>query len=139
MEAGSRHHVRARCTILVAEDDSDLRELLWLNLRLAGHHVLTACDGEEALRAIAGACPDLIVLDVMMPGHDGISVLRSVRADPATAQVPVIVLSAKAAQDEIWHGWAAGADHYLTKPARISAVVELVGEVLGRGRARSVN
>jgi DNA-binding response OmpR family regulator len=117
-------------TVLVVEDDLDLLEVMWFNLRLAGLQVETASDGEAALRAVAARRPGAVVLDVMMPNVDGMGVLRALRADPATARLPVIVVTAKATEADIWDGWQAGADHYLTKPVRVAALVQLVKELV---------
>jgi DNA-binding response OmpR family regulator len=121
-------------TVLVVEDDPDLQELVWFNLRLAGLQVVAVSDGEAALRAVAEHRPDAVVLDVMMPNLDGIAVLRALRADPATVDLPVVVVTARATDTDIWDGWQAGADHYLTKPVRIAALVELITELVGAAK-----
>jgi two-component system alkaline phosphatase synthesis response regulator PhoP/two-component system response regulator VicR len=105
-----------RRRILVVDDEPNIRRLIELHLSGAGYQVLTACDGEEALAAVEGRRPDLIVLDVMMPGPDGFQVLETLKGDPETADIPVLMLTAKDGDDQIRHGWRTGADMYLTKP-----------------------
>lgn len=116
--------------VLIAEDDRDLQELLWLNLRMSGVAVLTASDGPSALRLAREHAPAAIVLDVMMPGLDGLSVLRNLRADPATAAIPVVVVTACSKETQIWDGWQAGADHYLTKPVRLQSLIDLITRIV---------
>lgn len=118
-------------TVLIAEDDRDLSEVLWLNLRLAGFNVVTAADGDTALRLALEHAPEVVVLDVMMPERDGLEVLQDLRSDPRTSGIPVVVVTAATAEEQIWAGWQAGADHYLTKPVRLAGLVELVTEIVG--------
>ncbi|HET9380830.1 MAG TPA: SpoIIE family protein phosphatase [Streptomyces sp.] len=118
--------------VLIADDNADMREYLTRILRGAGHHVQAVPDGHEALRAVRAHAPDLVVSDVMMPRLDGLSLVRELRADPRTAAVPVLLLSARAGEDASVEGLQAGADDYLVKPfaaaellARVRASVEL--------------
>lgn len=102
--------------ILVCDDDPSVRQLLEVTLSF-DHEVSLAEDGQQALDALAAdAGIEVLVLDVMMPVKDGLTTLREVRAAPATATLPVIMLTAKAQEADITAGVAAGADHYLTKP-----------------------
>jgi DNA-binding response OmpR family regulator len=71
-------------------------------------------------------CPDVLVLDIMMPGRDGYAVLRALRSNPATASVPVVLLSAKATDAEVWEGWKAGADYYITKPFNPTELTDFI-------------
>jgi len=103
-------------TILVVDDEPDLRDLLAVNLGLDGHVVQTAPDGEEALTAMRGDPPDLVVLDVMMPRRDGWAVLEAIKAPGTWSQVPVLMLTARAAQLDRLRGGVEGAVRYLTKP-----------------------
>ena len=122
---------RRRSHILIADDNADLRE--YLQRLLVPHwDVETVADGQAALDAIAGRRPDLMVCDAMMPGLDGFQVLTALRADPSTAQLPVIMLSARAGEEAAVEGLAAGADDYLVKPfssreliARVRANLDL--------------
>lgn len=109
--------------ILVADDDPVIRELLQFNLRAEGYAVEAVEDGIAACEFARTTSPDLVVLDVMMPGCDGLTALRELRADPATAHLPVVLLTAKATDEEVWQGWEAGADYYLTKPFDIDQLL----------------
>jgi DNA-binding response OmpR family regulator len=103
-------------TVLVADDDPDIREVVALNLELSGYDVTVADNGGQAGELARELLPDAIVLDVMMPVHDGVSVLRQLKEDEATAAIPVILLTAKASDSDAWDGWQAGAAYYMTKP-----------------------
>src|SRR3712207_1709588 len=98
--------------ILVADDDPDIRDLVAFKLEQAGYDVAAVDDGPAALAAARSAPPDLVVLDVMMPGLSGIDVCRELRADPATRGLPVILLTARAQEGDVEVGFAAGADDY---------------------------
>lgn len=102
--------------ILIADDDPDILRLIKINLDYLGHTVLETSDGEHAIQVAAQERPDLIVLDVMMPYRDGLSILRELTLVPETMDLPVILLTAKAMADEQQRGWAAGATEYLVKP-----------------------
>ncbi|GAB3525121.1 response regulator transcription factor [Arthrobacter monumenti] len=102
--------------ILVVDDDSDIRDLVALKLSSAGHEILTADDGAEALELAAGQHFDAIVLDVMMPGMSGIDVVRSLRGSEPAIRTPVLLLTAKNQERDIEAGFAAGADDYVVKP-----------------------
>jgi DNA-binding response OmpR family regulator len=103
-------------TILVVDDDPVIQKLLAVNFEMEGYQVETANDGAEALAAVAAGPPDVVVLDVMMPKVDGIEVVRRMKADAATAGVPVLLLSARAQAKDIAEGLEAGADAYMAKP-----------------------
>ena len=102
--------------ILVADDDADIRELVQFKLESAGFDVATATDGQEALDAALADPPDLLVLDLMMPRLTGLEVCTALRGTPATARLPIIMLTAKAQEADITGGLAAGADDYMVKP-----------------------
>jgi CheY-like chemotaxis protein len=121
--------VPAPFEIVVADDDDVLRDLLLLNLEAEGLIVHGARNGAEALQQVARYKPDLVVLDVMMPVHDGLGVLRAMREDPSTAGIPVVLLTARAADHEIAEGWDAGADYYLTKPFRVEQLLKFIDEL----------
>ncbi|MBS3940521.1 MAG: response regulator transcription factor [Actinobacteria bacterium] len=112
--------------VLVADDDPHLRDLLVLNLLAEGFEVHAFGDGREACRNAAVIQPDLIVLDVMMPEQDGLSALRQIKADPQTAHVPIVLLTARASDAEVWEGWESGADYYITKPFDIDELLHFV-------------
>jgi DNA-binding response OmpR family regulator len=102
--------------VLWADDDPMIRSVMATNLEAEGFDVQTVADGDAAYDAAVNNCPDILVLDIMMPGRDGYTVLRDLRLNPATAAVPVVLVSAKATDAEVWEGWKAGADYYITKP-----------------------
>lgn len=117
-------------TILVVEDEPAIQELISYNLELAGHHALRAENAEQALEMVRSALPDLVVLDWMLPGMNGIEFARRLRADKRTQAVPVIMLTARAGEQDKLAGLETGADDYLTKPfsprelnARVKAVL----------------
>jgi len=102
--------------ILAVDDEKHIVRLVQVNLQRAGYEVVTANDGREALEKVATERPDLVVLDVMMPYMDGFEVLRNLRANPETRELPVIMLTAKAQDADVFKGWQSGVDAYLTKP-----------------------
>lgn len=116
--------------ILTVDDETNIRRLLQVNLQRAGYRVTMACDGVEALESIGLERPDLVVLDVMMPRMDGFEVLRRLRMDAATAELPVIMLTAKAQDADVFKGWQSGADCYLTKPFNPTELLVFVKRVL---------
>lgn len=120
--------------VLAVDDDPVIRRLLELNLELEGHEVTTAVDGQDGLDAIREQRPDVVLLDVMMPRMDGITVCAEVRADedPDVAATPIVILSAKAQQADLDAGLAAGADAYVTKPFDPVELLELLGRVARR-------
>jgi DNA-binding response OmpR family regulator len=118
------HRVRR---VLVADDEATIRQLLELNLRAEGLDVVVCEDGDDAYEALReGALPDLVILDVMMPGRDGLELLRALRSEPATSEVPVVLLTAKATDAEVWEGWTAGADYYITKPFDLDEILTFI-------------
>ena len=121
--------------ILVVDDDLDTVKLVGTTLEKQGYTIMAAQDGQEALDKVAQHRPDLILLDVMMPKMDGIEVLRRLRADPATAHIPVILFTAKAQVDDKVAGLDAGADEYLTKPTHPAELVARVRSLLKRPTA----
>lgn len=112
--------------IVVADDDPEIRTLLVLNLEMEGIEVRAVDNGDDALVAATEMLPDLIVLDRMMPQRDGISALSALKEDPRTKDIPVVLLTAKATDAEVWEGWEAGADFYITKPFDIDELLNFV-------------
>lgn len=102
--------------VLVADDDPDIRFLLEMTLEDGGYEVTLAGDGKTAVEVALDLRPELIVLDIMMPGIDGLCALRSLKADPRTSEIPIVLLTAKTSEADTWAGWEAGADYYITKP-----------------------
>jgi two-component system, OmpR family, alkaline phosphatase synthesis response regulator PhoP len=125
----------AREEILVVEDEKDIRELVRYNLAKEGYAIRCAASGEEALRAIQSSAPDLVVLDLMLPGINGLDVCRRLKGDPATRHVPIVMLTAKGEEADVVSGLELGADDYVPKPfsprvllARIRAVLRRAGD-----------
>lgn len=120
--------------IVVCDDEADIRRLIVFSLRRRGFEVSEASAGDSGLALIRAELPDLVVLDVMMPGIDGIEVARQLRADPATAAIPIIMLSAKGQDREIAAGIAGGACAYLIKPFEPRMLLEEVNMALQASR-----
>ena len=117
-------------TVLVVEDEPAIQELIAVNLEHAGHHVVRAKDAETALGVLKSALPDVLLIDWMLPGMSGASLARQLRQDERTRQIPIIMLTARSAEQDKIAGLEAGADDYVTKPfsprelaARIKAVL----------------
>ncbi|MBC7329391.1 MAG: response regulator [bacterium] len=102
--------------ILVVDDERPIVRLVQVNLEHAGYEVVTAYDGKEALEKVEQEKPDLIILDVMMPQMDGFEVMQRLQANPKTRDIPVIMLTAKAQDADVFRGWQSGVTLYLTKP-----------------------
>jgi two-component system alkaline phosphatase synthesis response regulator PhoP/two-component system response regulator VicR len=100
----------------VVDDDPKIVRVVEINLTREGYRVRTAADGEEALAAVAQERPDLVLLDVMMPRMDGFETLKRLKADPASADIPVVMLTARAQDEDVFEGYGTGANWYLTKP-----------------------
>lgn len=121
-------------TVLVVDDDLSIQKMLRLNLELEGYAVDSAFDGVQALERLTCARPDLVVLDVMMPLLDGLEVLRRIRENPATADLPVILLTARSSEDDMWQGWQEGVDYYMTKPFDIDELLRSMDRLLSGRR-----
>jgi len=126
----------AKTKILVVDDEPDLLELLETNLRAAGYEVLVANDGREALEKARKVQPQLILLDVMLPELDGLEVCKSLRRDPATDAIPIVMLTARAGEIDRVLGLELGADDYVTKPFSVRELVLRVRKLLSRPPAR---
>lgn len=116
--------------VLVADDDPDIRYMLTVNLEAEGFKVMSCGDGEEARDLVRSTLPDLVVLDVMMPERDGLDVLASLKANPSTKDIPVVLLTARVSDADVWAGWQSGADYYLTKPFDIDELLRFVDYLL---------
>lgn len=119
-------------SILVVDDERDLVELMTVNLEAAGYRVLPAHSGDEALAKASEHLPNLIILDLMMPGLSGIEVARRLRANPRTTGVPIIMLTARAAEADQIVGLSVGADDYITKPFSPRELLSRINAVLRR-------
>jgi two-component system, OmpR family, alkaline phosphatase synthesis response regulator PhoP len=125
----------AKGNILIIDDEKDLIELVQYNLEKEGYQVANACDGESGLTTAIQTLPDLIIIDLMLPGIDGLEVCRRLRSDSRTAQIPMLMLTAKSAEADRIVGLELGADDYVTKPfsprelaARIKAILRRAGQ-----------
>jgi len=125
----------AKERILVVDDEEDILELVTYNLTREGYHIKGATTGEAALKKIQSESFDLIVLDLMLPGIDGLKVAKSLKSNPRTRNIPIIMLTAKGEEADIVTGLELGADDYITKPfsprvliARVRAVIRRVSE-----------
>ena len=124
-----------RPNILVVDDEPDALELIEFNLKAGGFDVATAADGAEALKKARAISPALIVLDLMLPEVDGLEVCKMLRRDPATAAIPIMMLTAKASETDRVVGLELGADDYVTKPFSPRELVLRVRNLLRRGQA----
>ena len=119
--------------IIVVEDEVDIREIIEYNLSREGYQVYVTPDGENALRLIKKQTPDLVLLDLMLPGLDGIEVCRMLKNDPVTRPIPVIMVTAKGEESDIVLGLGIGADDYVTKPFSPKELLARIKAVLRRG------
>ena len=115
-----------RKKILLVEDDAELVELLTFNLKKAGFAIGTAVDGIEAIKKARSVGPDLVLLDIMLPELDGFAVCEMLRREPATASIPIIMLTALSSELARFTGLDAGADDYITKPFNLKELVSRV-------------
>jgi two-component system phosphate regulon response regulator PhoB len=122
--------------ILIIEDDPDIVELLQYNLEKEGYPVRTAKDGESGLHAARRYKPGLILLDLMMPGMDGLEVCRHLKRDPGTSGIPLMMITAKGEESDVVAGLELGADDYISKPFSPREVLARIRAVQRRGGAR---
>lgn len=119
-------------TVLVVEDEPDAAEMLAFNLRAAGHEVTLAEDGGKGLRIAQTTRPDVIILDNMLPTMSGIEVCRALRSDPATSDLAIIMLTARAEESDRVKGFECGADDYVTKPYSMRELILRVQSMMKR-------
>ena len=117
--------------VLVVDDDEVIRQLITLNLELEGFEVHEAVDGEDALRAVLEVNPAVVTLDIMMPNLDGWDAAARLRANPETAHIKVVLLSARAQEADVRRGARIGVDAYLTKPFDPDDLVDIVRRLAG--------
>jgi two-component system alkaline phosphatase synthesis response regulator PhoP len=120
--------------VLVVEDEKEIQDLIRYNLERAGFRVVTEGDGERGLERVFSAKPDALVLDLMLPGASGLEILREVRGEPVTGDLPVIVLTARSAEMDKLVGFEHGADDYLTKPFSPKELVARLRAILRRSK-----
>lgn len=123
-------------TILIVDDEPSIRSLVRDVLELEGHEIIEAPDGPSALEAVAQHNPDLMVLDIMMPGMSGLDVLRTLRRERSGSELPIILLTAAADDDTTWAGWTAGASVFLPKPFDPNHLLDWVERLLGNPEER---
>lgn len=126
-------------TVLVIDDEDDIRELIVYNLTKEGYRVEGAVSGEAGLEVLKGEPPDLIILDLMLPGLDGLEVCRRVKADSRLQQIPIIMVTARGEEPDIVRGLELGADDYVAKPFSPKVLVARVKSVLRRGRQSPID
>ena len=129
----------AQESVLVVDDEEDILQLVSYNLAREGYKLRCAATGEEALSMARGELPALILLDLMLPGTDGLEVCKLLKADPRTAGVPIIMLTAKGEEADVVTGLELGADDYMTKPFSPRVLVARVRAVLRRGAASATD
>jgi two-component system alkaline phosphatase synthesis response regulator PhoP/two-component system response regulator VicR len=116
--------------IMAVDDERHIVRLIQVNLERSGFQVITAFDGPDALKKVETDRPDVIVLDVMMPKMDGFEVLKRLQANPETRNIPVIMLTAKAQDADVFRGWSSGVSAYLTKPFNPLELITFVKRIL---------
>jgi two-component system phosphate regulon response regulator PhoB len=119
--------------ILIVDDQLEVRELVQVTLEIGDYQILAAENGQQALDVARAEHPDIVLLDIMMPGSniDGLEACRRLKRDPATADITVVMLSAKGQESDIAAGREAGANDYFTKPFSPIALIEKVEEIMG--------
>lgn len=117
--------------VLVVDDDDVIRQLITVNLELEGFEVATATDGQDCLDKVKDVRPDVVTLDIMMPRLDGWEAASRLRADPDTAAIKVVLLSARAQEADLERGSRIGVDAYLTKPFDPDELIEVVRRLAG--------
>ena len=125
-----------RRKIVVIEDEPDILEAIAYNLEREGFRVVSATSGDEGMKTVVREAPDLLLLDLLLPGLDGLEVCRRLKMDPVTQNIPIIMVSAKGEESDIVLGLGVGADDYVTKPFKPRELVARVRAVLRRGAFR---
>jgi DNA-binding response OmpR family regulator len=125
----------SRKKVLIVDDEKDIVDLVAYNLSRNGYDTLIAGDGNDALDSASKNGPDLIILDLMLPGIDGMEVARRLKADAQTANIPIIMLTAKGEETDVVVGLTLGADDYVTKPFSMKVLLARVGSVLRRAES----
>ena len=112
--------------VLVADDDPDILKIVAANLRAEGFEVEAVANGWQAQAAAMRSRPDFMVLDVTMPGRSGLEVMATLQSRPETRDIPVVLLTARSSDADIWEGWKAGAAYYLTKPFETDELLHFI-------------
>ena len=124
--------VKIKQKVLLVVDEENIRMLIRFNLEKAGYEVLEAADGKEALGMAQKSLPDIIILDLMLPGMDGLEVCRNLKQAPQTAALPIIMLTAKSSEYDTVVGLDSGADDYIPKPFRMMELISRIRALLRR-------
>ena len=119
--------------ILVVDDEADIRNLLSIFLKQKGYRVTTASNGNEALTEASIEKPSLILLDILMPGMDGLEICTALKKNPSTARIPIVICSVLAMEEDRAKAYEAGAASYLTKPFNLQAVGRVVDDIVKTG------
>lgn len=122
----------AKETILIVDDEEDILELIKYNLKNEGYQILTATTGEEAIKKANQSCPDLMVLDLMLPGIDGLEVTKHLRGKESTQDMPIVMLTAKGEEADVVTGLELGANDYISKPFSPKVLVARIRAILRR-------
>ena len=126
----------SRSKVLIIEDEPDLVEVVSYNLKREGFQVISAGRGDDGLNMIRNLSPSLVILDLMLPGIDGLSICQHIKSDPLTRDIPIIIVSAKGEESDVVIGLGLGADDYLAKPFGPRELLARVKAVLRRGSIR---
>ena len=126
-------------SILIVDDEEHLVRLLEMNLRRHGYRILKAGDGAEGLAVAAEHRPDLIISDVNMPHVDGFQMLAKLKEDEALKDIPVVMLTARSRNEDLWHGVDAGAEYYVTKPVDLPGLVGLITHLFEEKDAKAAD
>ena len=129
----------AKESILIVEDEEDILELVRYNLAREGYRVAGLTSGEEALKVIRKSHPDLVLLDLMLPGLDGLEICKILKGNPQTGHIPIIMLTAKSEDSDVVTGLEIGADDYITKPFSPKVLIARIRTVLRRKRKQPAN
>lgn len=128
-----------KARILIVEDDTSLAEVLDYNLSQEGYETQVARDGQQGLREMRLRCPDLVVLDLMLPMIDGLEICRQLRADPAMQDLLILMLTARSEESDQLVGFSVGADDYVTKPFSVKVLLQRINALLRRKEQGSAN
>jgi two-component system phosphate regulon response regulator PhoB len=129
----------ARETILIVDDEEDIIELIKYNLKTEGYVILTAGTGEQAIKTAGKSLPDLIVLDLMLPGIDGLEVTRHLKKNDRTADIPIVMVTAKGEESDVVTGLELGANDYISKPFSPRELTARIRAILRRRRKTGEN
>lgn len=124
---------RVKQRIAVVEDDAAVGDMLAKFLTMEGFDVVVLRDGWSASAAVRTTAPDAVILDIMLPGKDGITILRELRDSPSTAHIPILMLTAKSDSETTWQGWRAGANYFMPKPFEPGELVRVLRSIVEMG------